>query len=239
MRWLIASVLVVATAAYLAMRQNAGASGQAGVSIDPSMFIDWDWSQAPQSEEAADYYAEPDQTNNFIEDAIVSLNPANLIPANVPQDAAARNVSAFLTMIAAAEGTDKAGGYACLFGSTENNPRTFDSFADHPRIYTPFGTQGLKSSAAGRYQFLARTWDALARKLGLTDFGPVSQDLACIELIREKGALGDVQAGRIADAVRKCSKVWASLPGAGYGQPERQLQYLLAAYDYAGGTRQG
>lgn len=56
--------------------------------------------------------------------------------------------------------------------------------------------------------------------LGLPNFGPESQDRAAVELIRRRGALADVQGGRVADAVRKCRNEWASLPGnyAGQGQ---------------------
>ncbi len=145
-----------------------------------------------------------------------------------------RNVSAFLDMIAYAEGTGGPNGYRTLFGGG-----LVDSLADHPRQYFTFRNQRgetLRTSAAGRYQFLARTWKALAAKLQLPDFGPQSQDLAAIELIRERGALGDVQAGRLVAAVNKVAPVWASLPGAGYAQPERKLSALLATYTAAGGN---
>jgi len=177
---------------------------------------------------------EPDQTTNIFEDVIVSLTPSTYTPANVPQDMAATNARAFLDMIAFAEGTAGRGdnGYNILFGYG-----TFDSYADHPRQFIPYGA--TTTSAAGRYQFLARTWDGLVRKLGLTDFGPANQDAGALELIRERGALNDVYAGRVADAINKVRKVWASLPGAGYGQPERRLAALLDAYAQAGGQNQG
>ncbi|MBN8506128.1 MAG: glycoside hydrolase family 104 protein [Burkholderiales bacterium] len=138
-------------------------------------------------------------------------------------------------MIAFAEGTANrpGGGYATLFGGGQ-----FTSFADHPRQVFSFRNkrgEQLRTSAAGRYQFLARTWDELRQKLGLPDFGPESQDAAALELIRQRGALGDVDAGRLFTAIGKVSKVWASLPGAGYAQPERKHADLLAAYAAAGG----
>lgn len=34
----------------------------------------------------------------------------------------------------------------------------------------------------------------------------------------------------------KVSNLWASLPGAGYGQPEHRLETLVAAYQRAGGV---
>nr|WP_312129387.1 glycoside hydrolase family 104 protein [Diaphorobacter nitroreducens] len=134
-------------------------------------------------------------------------------------------------MVAYAEGTAGRGddGYNILFGYGR-----FDSYADHPRIYVPFGD--TTTSAAGRYQILARTWDGVRGRLGLPDFSPASQDAAAIELIRERGALNDVRAGRVTTAIEKVRKVWASLPGAGYGQPERRLSSLLDAYASAGGS---
>jgi len=36
--------------------------------------------------------------------------------------------------------------------------------------------------------------------------------------------------------VIQCARIWASLPGAGYGQHENKLNDLQAAYEAAGGT---
>jgi len=149
---------------------------------------------------------------------------------------ATNNRAAFLMMIRTAEGTAGADGYRTMFGGG-----LFDSFADHPRrvVTAMSGGRPISSSAAGAYQFLRRTWDKLAARLGLPDFSPASQDAAAIELIREAGALGDVDAGRFALAVRKVRKIWASMPGAGYGQPEVALERLQAAYQAAGGVVNG
>jgi len=135
-------------------------------------------------------------------------------------------------MLAVSEGTADHGddGYNVIVGG-----ELFHSYADHPRVLVTLNRKGLKSTAAGRYQFLARTWDALAARLGLHDFSPRNQDLAAIELIRERHALDDVNAGRFDAAVTKCAPIWASLPGAGYGQRERSLVDLRKAYVAAGG----
>lgn len=149
-------------------------------------------------------------------------------------DVAALNERAFLDMIAWAEGTSGPNGYRTMFGGG-----LMDSLADHPRKVFPFTDKAgrqLKTTAAGRYQFLSRTWDALARRLQLPDFGPASQDAAALELIRERGALSDVRAGRVQAAVAKVAPIWASLPGAGYAQPERQLTALVARFERSGGT---
>lgn len=177
--------------------------------------------------------------------AIAAFDPSTYWPAMTTPDQAAVNERAFLDMIAKAEGTSGPDGYRTMFGY-----RYFDSFADHPRQPQQFrsGDKLLWTSAAGRYQFMARsplpggattrvdTWDRLQAKLGLPDFSPASQDAAALELISEAGALNDVRAGRIDTAINKVRRIWASLPGADYGQPERNLSTLLAAYQSAGGT---
>lgn len=174
------------------------------------------------------------QTTGYFEDAFVAINPATYMTGNVDASTADSNVRAFLDMIAYAEGTSGPNGYRTMFGGTLT-----DSYADHPRkLFTFKNSRGevLKTSAAGRYQFLGSTWDELKRKLGLQDFGPASQDAGAIELIRQRGALNDVKAGRIVDAIAKVRSVWASLPGAGYAQPERSITNLLTAYANAGGA---
>lgn len=156
------------------------------------------------------------------------------------------NLRAFLLMIRTAEGTAGPNGYRTMFGH-----RLFEGYDDHPRSPMQFKDktgQWKWTSAAGAYQFMAvspiptggstrvDTWDRLKRKLGLQDFTPASQDRAAVELIDEAGALLDVRAGRFAEAVDKVRKTWASMPGAGYNQPEKALQALQVAYVNAGGT---
>ena len=159
---------------------------------------------------------------------------------------AQRNETAFLRMIRYAEGTAGANGYRTMFGGG-----LFSSYADHPRKAHQFKDgkgRKLWTSAAGAYQFMAvsplpsggttkvNTWDRIKEKLGLRDFGPASQDAAALELIREAGALADVRAGRFESAVSKVRGIWASLPGAGYAQPEKTLSSLRGVYAQAGGV---
>ncbi|MCI4184301.1 glycoside hydrolase family 104 protein, partial [Dickeya dianthicola] len=95
--------------------------------------------------------------------------------------------------------------------------------------------QGQRSTAAGRYQQLYRYWPTYKKQLRLPDFSPASQDTLAIQLIRERRALDDVLAGRIACAIVACNNIWASLPGAGYGQREHDAVRLLSVYQQAGG----
>jgi muramidase (phage lysozyme) len=55
-------------------------------------------------------------------------------------------------------------------------------------------------------------------------------------LIREQRALADIEAGRIGEAIDKCRNIWASLPGAGYNQPEHSKKTLLAKFVALGGV---
>jgi muramidase (phage lysozyme) len=143
------------------------------------------------------------------------------------------NRKAFLDMIAFSEGTAKLGdnGYNVIVGGT-----LFDDYSDHPRKLITLNARGLKSTAAGRYQLLARYFDAYKKQLNLPDFSPESQDAIAIQQIKECGALVAIDTGEIPLAIGKCKRIWASLPGAGYGQREVGLDDLLAAYEKAGGS---
>jgi len=158
------------------------------------------------------------------------MTPADLRQQLADVLGASANLQAFLRVIRAGEGTDDPQGWRRHYGGA-----LFDgSLADHPRVAIKAGR--WTSTAAGAYQFLARTWDECRAALGLPDFAPVSQDLAAVYLIRRRGALPDVLAGRLATAIAKCNREWASLPGSPYGQPTRTLAQATATYTQAGGT---
>jgi muramidase (phage lysozyme) len=146
------------------------------------------------------------------------------------------NRSAFLDMLAWSEGTSTIpgsdNGYNVLVGSTPAHPSLFTSYADHPRILNA----ELDSTAAGRYQLLARYYDAYKLLLNLSDFSPLSQDLIALRQITERRALHDIDAGNTSLAILKCSTIWASLPGAPYGQRQNKLSELQAVYLKAGGN---
>ena len=142
---------------------------------------------------------------------------------------------AFLDMLAWSEGTDKAvqptknHGYDVIVGGS-----LFTSYADHPRKLITLNPR-LKSTAAGRYQLLSRYWDAYRSQLGLRDFSPASQDAVALQQIKERRALQLIDEGYIRQAIDRCSNIWASLPGAGYGQHEHKVENLLKKFKEAGG----
>jgi len=146
------------------------------------------------------------------------------------------NTDAFLTMIAVSEGTEFIGdhGYNCVVGSTAQNPILFANYADHPRVRIHLRSD-LVSTAAGRYQILERFYDAYKFQLDLKDFSPPSQDAIALQMIRERNALADIEAGRFDEAVAKCANLWASFAGSSYGQPTRTMEFLANAYKEAGG----
>jgi lysozyme len=166
----------------------------------------------------------------------------------IDMDTAARNVSAFLSSVRAAEGTDRAPDpYRVVYGYGY----TLRDLSDHPVITGEWGGvvltdeqcrgaglgPGCRSTAAGAYQITGSTWRVLRRRISLPDFGPDSQDRAAVELIRDRGALADVQAGRVAQATERVRRVWASMPGAGYaGQGSRSLDWIISRYTGAGGA---
>ncbi|WP_324723827.1 glycoside hydrolase family 104 protein [Lelliottia sp. JS-SCA-14] len=142
---------------------------------------------------------------------------------------------AFLDMLAWSEGTDNGKqktnnhGYDVIVGGS-----LFTDFSDHPRKLVTLNSK-LKSTAAGRYQLLSKWWDAYRKQLGLKDFSPASQDAVALQQIKERRALELIDSGDIRQAIDRCSNIWASLPGAGYGQFEHKADNLIAKFKQAGG----
>lgn len=147
------------------------------------------------------------------------------------------NVVAFLDMLAWSEGTDNGRqvtrdrGYDVIVGGG-----LFNGYKDHPRVLVPLPKLKISSTAAGRYQLLRRYFEAYRKTLALKDFSPLSQDLIALQQIRERRALPLIQAGRIVEAIAAVRNIWASLPGAGYGQHEHKLDALLTVYRARGGA---
>ena len=158
------------------------------------------------------------------------------------QQVGGANVAAFMDTLAWAEGTDNGrqathdDGYDVIVGGA-----LMDSYADHPRKLVELPRYGIKSTAAGRYQFTERTWDDLAQRFGLRDFSPENQDRGCVYLLRQCRAYAALRRGDVQLAMRRARTLWASLPNAGYGQHEQDESDLVAlwsrtvkAYEAAG-----
>ena len=94
----------------------------------------------------------------------------------------------------------------------------------------------LNQQAPDATSFFSRWWDAYRKQLGLKDFSPKSQDAVALQQIKERGALPMIDRGDIRQAIDRCSNIWASLPGAGYGQFEHKADSLIAKFKEAGGT---
>lgn len=155
-----------------------------------------------------------------------------------------QNRKAFLDMLAVSEGTSTSpatrnNGYDVIVTGVDGKPEIFTDYSTHPfangRKSKVINSKGLTSNASGRYQFMLKDYAHYKAQLHLNDFGPVCQDLWAIQLIRERGALPLIDGGQFAVAVQRCSNLWASLPGAGYGQHENSMEKLRQAYLDAGG----
>lgn len=164
-------------------------------------------------------------------------------------------VRAMLDTIAYAEGTKGNGDYRrVVYGRVigpANSNLPYDrslvgkrnvlasSLDRHPNLMVQVAP-GLRSSAAGRYQFLNTTW----RGLNMPDFSPRSQDLAAIKLMQRRGMIEPLLRGDFAGAIHKGAPEWASLPvpgGGSYygGQGAKTLGSLREVYGSAVRRYQG
>lgn len=159
-------------------------------------------------------------------------------------EAGSKNMLAFLDMLAFSEiGEDMLAdpladdGYRILVGSTPGNVWVFTDYDNHPfhkRNAIQY-SDGVYSSAAGRYQILQRFWPHYRDQLGLDDISPVNQDRYVLQPIAEQGATKAVHGGQLKTAIERCRNIWASLPGAGYNQREHSYDRLERAFVAAGG----
>lgn len=136
-------------------------------------------------------------------------------------------VQAFLGMIRDAEGTAKgADPYRVFGGSHKKQLESLDKATFPKWGFTETNGKNNSSTATGAYQFLERTWKDEAKKLGLKDFSPESQDLAAVSLLAQNGALKAILAGDFEKAVAKSNRTWASLPGSPYAQKTRSMEFV-------------
>lgn len=133
---------------------------------------------------------------------------------------------AILGVIRDAEGASR---YADPYRVAEGGKSTLSQL-DTPEFrmwgFTDKTGKSDNSSATGAYQFLRGTWRDLQNRYGFRDFQPRTQDLAALALIKDAGAFPYIQRGDYMGALNKVRNIWASLPGAGYNQPERGMKFL-------------
>lgn len=138
-------------------------------------------------------------------------------------------------LLGAIAGPESGGRYDVLYGGG-----TIGDLSRHPRRAVPITTgpnAGQTSSAAGRYQFLAPTWDDISSRYDLTDFSPANQDAAAWALANEtySGKTGGdlteaLRQGKLQDVAQALSGQWTSLAGGIEPQAAGSGKGLLANY---------
>jgi muramidase (phage lysozyme) len=131
-------------------------------------------------------------------------------------------VKAFLDTIAWAEGGKS---YYTLYGG--------GSFTGNQHPNKAITAGAYTSTAAGRYQFLYKTWIGIKNKLGLQDFSPISQDIAALELVAERGQLTKIINGNLEGALKGLGCAWAALPFSTCNQRMRSWNETLNYYNAA------
>jgi len=138
--------------------------------------------------------------------------------------------------ISGAEGTILGGkpGYNVMFGGGR-----FSDLSRHPdRVVR---TPNYSSAAAGAYQFMPGTWGEVKSKLGLTDFGPQSQDLGMLQKVRQRlmpigGLAALTKAGTLTPEIQAAlAPEWASFPtqsgSSHYGQPVKKAAQIQQFFE--------
>jgi muramidase (phage lysozyme) len=177
--------------------------------------------------------ARPTGTENTNEGAYETPAPYSGSGGNV----GTKEQRAMLDAIAFAEGTSKYpnSGYNTHFAGDQ----TAD-LSRHPDIVKRSGRYA--SAAFGRYQFMPDTFNRLAKKLGLKDMSPASQDKAAIELARELGVTSEFlkREGMSYKVSAALGRQWASFPGKtiGLDQPTKELKGIQNVYQKSLGSSQ-
>ena len=140
---------------------------------------------------------------------------------------------AFLDMLAWSEGTDNGRqktrnhGYDVIVGG-----ELFTDYSDHPRKLVTLNPNSNQQAPDATASFLlvgCLPQAAWPERL----LSGKSQDAVALQQIKERGALPMIDRGDIRQAIDRCSNIWASLPGAGYGQFEHKADSLIAKFKEA------
>ena len=203
------------TMAALLVFGYCGLAGAAGSSEALDQLLGTPAVKAALESSGTDIAVVPDVPAPDMVDDDFGINKSE-ISSELPTD-----VRAFLDVIAYAE---LRGCAQFRRGSTKGyniglNCRPINSYSEHPNIVWKAGR--WRSTAAGRYQFLYKTW----KRLGMNDFSPDSQDRGAVKLIQRAGAYKSVANASsyrsFARAVAKLSGIWASFPGSRVGQQSK------------------
>ena len=143
---------------------------------------------------------------------------------------------AFLDMLAWSEGTDN--------GRQENQKswlwrhcrrRAIYWLLRSPRKLVTLNPK-LKSTAPNATSFFPVGGMLYRKQFGLKDFSPEVRTLWHCSRLRSVALYLWLIVVDIRQAIDRCSNIWASLPGAGYGQFEHKADSLIANSKEAGGT---
>ncbi|TAN51929.1 MAG: TIGR02594 family protein [Methylococcaceae bacterium] len=174
--------------------------------------------------------------------ADINMTTANAISPSLTADKLVDNpkIKAMLDVLAFTEGTGNDYGKVVngTVISAPYNPElvgrrnvSVTNFNQHPNILVQVNAT-IKSTAAGRYQFLKETWD----ELDMPNFQPRNQDIAAVKLMKKRGMIELLLADNLQDAVFRGAPEWASLPkdqtNRGYygGQVARTIAAIEQKY---------
>lgn len=178
---------------------------------------------------------ELDQVNQTLALSGVPLAQLGTLAPQVQKNAnamrAQQNVNNFEDLLGRSEGTldNKYGiknAYAVGFGGSE-----IKDFSKHPGTrknfneLNPDGSVGKVNSttAAGKVQWLLKTWNNTSKITGVKDFSPESQRINYVQLLRDNKVLEAVQNGDFTTAIDVLGKrkQFTSLPTSTANQPKR------------------
>ena len=140
---------------------------------------------------------------------------------------------AFLDMLAWSEGTDNGRqktrnhGYDVIVGG-----ELFTDYSDHPRKLVTCGKTQINRRRTLPASF--RWWDAYRKQLGLKGLLSKVRTLWHCSRLRSVALYLWLIVVISVENVDRCNNIWASLPGAGYGQFEHKADSLIAKFKEAG-----
>lgn len=189
--------VAVGVAVWLASRRKDGADGVSDIEQSFSDGLEY---VGGVVEEAADGLTLAlDRSFNSI-----NWNNAGKVPDDLRYN---RQIMAFMRVIREGESSQGPEAYYMMNGG--------ELMADLSRHPNRIGRGGT-STAAGAYQIVFKTWDAIRKMRGLSEeFSPVNQERVALGVLAYVGAVNHVMAGRLRDAFAAASKDagWTSLPG--------------------------